>query len=259
MKNPLAFSKPSEVERIAAFVKGIVSSAGANVVVLGLSEGIDSAVVCSLCVRALGSDRVLGVLMPSDSTPKIDMADARAFAADLRIRVKEVRVSGIVDTLIASTDVKGTKLAVANVQARARMMVLYFLANARALLVAGTGDRSEIEVGFFTKYGDGGVDLLPIGHLYKTQVKELGRYLGVPDSIMRKPSSPRLWPGHTARDEIPVDYSRLDLVLHYLLDERRPPKSAARRANVRMPSMERIMQMRGGTAHKRSLPPTVLG
>src|SRR5207245_3737820 len=97
-----------------------------------------------------------------------------------------------------------------------RMSSLYFVANLRNLLVPGTGDRSEDLIGFFTKYGDGGVDFLPIAHLYKTQVRTLGERLGVPSSIVTKPASPQLWPGHKATDEIPADYNILNIVLYYL-------------------------------------------
>src|SRR2546430_12135119 len=107
------------------------------------------------------------------------------------------------------------------------MVSLYYLANAKNLLVAGTGDRSEDLIGYFTKYGDGGVDFLPIAHLYKTQVKILGLHLGLPSQILNKPSSPNLWEGHKATDEIPLDYNILDLALVSLFDLKMQPKEAA--------------------------------
>lgn len=255
MKPSLPIPGTDDVERITKFVKKVVYDAEAKGVAVGLSGGIDSAVSSALCVRALGKDRVLGVLMPSNSTPRRDMADARALASRLGIRLVEIGVSSIVDALISSASMKGTKLSVANVQARARMMVLYFLANSSGLLVVGTGDRSEIEMGYFTKYGDGGADFLPIGHLYKTQVRGLGRILGVPKTIVNKASSPALWPGQTAKDELPVEYPRLDAILHLLLDEKRPPPASARIAGVSLRVVERIQRMHRRSAHKRELPP----
>jgi NAD+ synthase len=119
--------------------------------------------------------------------------------------------------------IAGSKIAEANVKARARMMICYFFANSFNMPVAGTGDRSEDLIGYFTKHGDGGVNFLPIAHLYNTQVRALGAHLGLPERIVTKPSSPQLWPGHLATDEIPLGYEKLDLVLHLLFDLKPPP------------------------------------
>ncbi len=256
-KSPPEFSPVDEQARISEFVRELVRRAKADGVVVGISGGIDSAVVTALCAKALGKDRVLGLLLPSATTPDKDMEDARRLAAKLGIRTKEVNVSKIVGALVDSVRFRGTRIENANVQARARMMVLYFFANSENLLVAGTGDRSEIEIGFFTKYGDGGVDFLPIGHLYKTQVRDLAISLGFPRSITTKQSSPNLWPGHKATDEIPVDYDKLDLVLHNLLDGNSPRRLVAEKAGVEISTVDEVLQRRRITAHKRSLPPTL--
>jgi NAD+ synthase len=153
---------------------------------------------------------------------------------------------------------EGAKLADANLQARTRMVLLYYFANTMGYLVAGTGDRSEEEIGFFTKYGDGGVDFLPIAHLYKTQVRFLARRLGLPRKIAEKPASPQLWPGHKATDEIPVDYDKLDLVLSALFDLKLKPREAAARAGVPPSVVERTLEMHRRSAHKRTVPPSLL-
>jgi NAD+ synthase len=259
VKQPLTLDEPTEEEKIISFVRKTVGAARAHGVVLGLSGGIDSAVVCALCAEALGEKKVLGILMPSDSTPPQDEADARTLASLLGIRTKEVAISNVVGELLAGVKVKGTKLARANLQARARMTILYFYANTLGLLVAGTGDRSEVEIGFFTKYGDGGADFLPIAHLYKTQVRRLASHLGVLPSIVRKPSSPQLWLGHKATDELPADYDRLDLVLYYLLDERLTVGEAASKAGVRREVGGKVLEMIRSSAHKRALPPSLEG
>jgi NAD+ synthase len=256
-KHSLALDAPAETKRIVSFIRETVRKAGAAGVVMGLSGGIDSAVVCALCSSALGAPRILGLLIPSDSTPPGDMADARNLARKLGIRTKEVAISKIVRDVLACAGSEGTKLARANLQARVRMAILYFYANSLGFLVAGTGDRSEAEIGFFTKFGDGGVDFLPIAHLYKTQVRTLAAHLGVPRAIINKPSSPQLWPGHKATDEIPVDYDKLDLVLHYVLDEGMRAGEAAANAGVEREKCETVIEMNRRTAHKRTLPPAL--
>jgi len=246
-----------EARRIAAFVRAVVKDAAASGVVVGLSGGIDSAVVGAMCVRALGKDRVLGLLMPSDHTPAVDVKDAQRMTDSWGIRTFTIPISATAELITASAAVEATKIAKANVEARVRMILLYYFANSLGYLVAGTGDRSEALLGYFTKMGDGGVDFLPIVHLYKTQVRQLGAYLGLPKSVVEKPASPQLWPGHRASDEIPADYGKLDVVLHELFDLRGTKTSAAKKAGVPKAVSERVMQMHMKSAHKRAMPPSL--
>ena len=246
-----------ETASIIAFVRRTVRRAKANGVVIGVSGGIDSAVVGALCVRALGKDRVLVLLMPSEHTPRADVDDARALAAKWGTKMETIAIDAIVEEFKKKAKVRGSRIADANVQARVRMALLYYYANTLGLLVAGTGDRSEAEIGFFTKWGDGGADFLPLAHLYKTQVRELGARLGLPKRIVGKPASPRLWPGHRASDELPADYDKLDVVLRSLLDGRSTRREAAIRAAVPLAVVDRVMEMHRRTAHKRRLPPSL--
>jgi NAD+ synthase len=246
-----------EADKTAAFIARIVRDASARGVVVGLSGGIDSAVVGALCVRALGKGRILALLLPSDHTPRQDREDARKLADMWGVRREEVEISPIVDTLIKSAKTGGTKIARANVEARVRMVLNYYRANSLGYIVAGTGDRSEELLGFFTKYGDGGVDFMPIAHLFKTQVRELGAYLGVPAPIVEKPSSPQLWPGHRASDELPAEYEKLDIVLHGIFDLKATPEEAASLADVPLGVVNRVLEMHAGTEHKRSTPPSL--
>jgi NAD+ synthase len=257
MKTPLEFDVAAEEKAIVAFIRSVVKQADASGVVVGLSGGIDSSVVCSLCTRALGRGKVLGVFMPSKSTPAGDLSDAKKLASSLGIESKEVMIDGVVEKALSVLGIEGSKIARANLQARTRMMVLYFYANTIGRLVAGTGDKSEILVGFFTKYGDGGVDLLPIGHLYKTQVRILGKHLGLPRGILEKPPSPQLWPGHKATDELPADYDRLDLILDYVIESGLPPAEAASRAGTDASVVGQVIEMNRRSAHKRAPPPGV--
>lgn len=241
---------------ILGFIRKTVRDANASGAVIGLSGGIDSAVVGALLVRALGKKKVVGILMPASHTPKEDTEDARAMAKAWGIKVYEVGIDGIFGAFEDSLPPLGKgKIPRANVKARVRMVINYYIANSLNMLVAGTGDRSEDTIGFFTKFGDGGVDFLPIAHLYKTQVRGLGAHLGLPERVVWKPSSPQLWPGHKASDEIPVDYDKLDLILSGLLDKRMTPAEVAKAAGVELRVVEEVVRRHRASAHKRAYPP----
>lgn len=245
-----------EIER---FISRVVSDAGARGVVVGLSGGIDSAVVGALCVRALGKDRVMGILMPASHTPSQDTADGRALAREWGIRVYEVAIDEVFDALMKSVPYfEGERrIAKANAKARIRMVISYFVANSNNMLVVGTGDKSEDLLGFFTKFGDGGVDFLPIAHLYKTQVRALGARLGLPERVVTKPSSPQLWPGHRAEDELPASYEMMDPALAALFDEKLPPKEVVEKTGVDIKVVREIVKRHKASAHKRSYPPMI--
>lgn len=249
---------PKETKRITAFVKKIVAGASARGAVVGLSGGVDSSVVGALCVRALGRERVHAVIMPSDFTPKQDVEDAKALVESWQIKSSTVRISPLVRSFDNSVGIEGTKVAKANAGARIRMAVLYYHANSLGYLVAGTGDRSENLLGYFTKWGDGGSDFMSIVHLFKTQVRELGAYLGLPKEVVEKPSSPQLWAGHKATDEIPADYDKLDVVLHYLFDKKDPKAKAAKAAGVALHVVDEVLEMHNRSAHKRVIPPSLV-
>lgn len=256
-QGPLKIDARSEAARIGMFISDTVSRSGAKGAVLGVSGGVDSAVVGELCVRALGRERVTTMLLPSKHTPKQDLHDAESLCESWGTKKLTVPIDGIVESIASASGMGRDRLANANVQARARMTVLYLAANTDRLLVAGTGDRSEEEVGFFTKYGDGGVDFLPIAHLYKTQVRALGSHLGLPKQIVMKPASPGLWPGHTAAEELPLDYDRLDVVLHCLYVAGLSSAEAAEAAKVPVSAVLKVVRMHEKSAHKRSMPPSL--
>ena len=185
-------------------------------VVLGISGGLDSACVATLATNALGKENVLGVLMPDGEH---DMKDAFDVVKKLGIEHKVEPIGPVLNGYAEMLGLDGeNRIALANIKARTRMTALYYHANKENRVVAGTGDRSEILVGYFTKYGDGGVDILPIGNLYKTQVRELSREIGVPRRIIEKPSSPDLWKGQTAEGELGMSYEELDRILYNVVD-----------------------------------------
>src|SRR2546427_12136295 len=184
----LEIDRSAALSEIVGFVSNVFASSRAKGIVVGLSGGIDSAVVASICVKAIGPERVTGLLLFEKKTMEgADSRDAKELARKLKIETLVFPIDEVFDSFLAHFPIKTKdKVTAGNLKARIRMASLYFIANAKNLLVAGTGDRSEDLIGYFTKYGDGGVDFLPIAHLYKTQVKGLGRHLRLRIQILNK-------------------------------------------------------------------------
>jgi NAD+ synthase len=242
------FDLERAASRIEDFLRSSVAGAGASGVVLGVSGGVDSALVLALSVRALGPRGVLALLMPdSRLTPPGDVSDAKSLCESLGVRWTEIDIAPIYSAY--AERLPQSELAGGNLRARIRMSILYYYANLENRIVAGTGDRSEYLLGYFTKYGDGGVDVAPILGLYKTEVRALARALGVPESIAGKKSSPRLWPGQTAEGELGFSYEEADPVLHRIFDLGEPLESV-RASNPRL--VDAIMEWHRRTVHKRA-------
>ncbi len=217
-EDALSLREPKEtVDRIKRFVKFHYERIGARSLVLGMSGGLDSSVAAALCSQAVGGKNVLGFSLPEDDTrSERNIAQAKLVAEKFRLRFNVADITGI---LRAASDALSRpkrslqNLPYANLKARLRMVVLYYFANLNKGLVIGTSDKSEMMLGYFTKYGDGACDLAPIADLYKTTVRHLGKYLGLPQTILSKTSSPELWPGQTAERDLGASYDKLDLVL----------------------------------------------
>ena len=173
-----------------------VNNAHAKGIVLGLSGGIDSSVLAALGREALGRNGILGVIMPCYSIPE-DEADARLLAEALDVNFERVDLSGVFDALCAGVGGNLDSLTMSNIKARLRMVTLYAFAQSRNLLVCGTSNRSEYETGYFTKYGDSGVDLMPLAGFLKRDIREMARLLNVPERIITKAPSAGLYEGQT--------------------------------------------------------------
>jgi NAD+ synthase len=250
-----------QTDAIVAWLRQRLNASGSRGFVFGLSGGIDSAVVARLCQLA-APDNVVGVVMPSHSDPQ-DEADAALAAGHFQLPTIRVDLGPTYDVLTAalraaanalpgeqfpdaahrSEDIRA-QLPLANVKPRLRMTTLYYVANTLNYMVAGTGNRSELSIGYFTKYGDGGVDLLPIGELLKSEVRAVARDLGVPDPIIDKPPGAGLWPGQTDEAEMGVTY---DVLENYLS---KGPETVAPALAMRI---ERLIRT---SEHKRALAPT---
>ena len=202
-------------ESLVKWLQSEVEAAGCRGVVFGLSGGIDSSVVAVLARRAF-RDAHLAVIMPIDSDPR-DRDDALLLVEQFHLNHREVDLSPVfkafAGALGQSVDGGSGNLPLSNGKPRLRMATLYYFAASNRYLVAGTGNRTELTLGYFTKYGDGGVDLLPLGHLVKHEVRELAAHLGVPASIIDKPPSAGMWPGQTDEGEIGFSYDDLDRYL----------------------------------------------
>ncbi|MHC1626471.1 MAG: NAD+ synthase [Methanoculleaceae archaeon] len=202
-----------ETGEIEEFIRDCLRESGAGGVVIGISGGIDSAVAAALCVRALRPSRVLGLLMPSSVTPPEDMEDAEEVCTRFSIPHITVSIEPVLEAYRRMPGFIPDRRLEGNLMARTRMAVLYYHANARGWLVCGTTNRTEFMVGYGTKFGDTAADFQPILHLYKTDVRECARTLGIPERIIEKPPRAGLWPGQRDEDELGLTYEEIDAAL----------------------------------------------
>jgi len=231
------------VQHLVNWIGAEVTAGGGGGAVFGLSGGIDSAVVAALAKKAF-PHHTLGVVMPCHSEPQ-DAADGALVAHHFGVAVTTVDLGPVYDLLLetlaaSSSDLPESRLATANLKPRLRMTTLYAFANQLGYRVLGTGNRSEIAVGYYTKYGDGGADLLPLGSLVKSEVRELARRLGVPERIIDKPPSAGLWADQTDESEMGLTYEELDA--HLLTGAASPAVKA------------RVDALHVASEHKRALP-----
>lgn len=220
--------------------------------VVGLSGGIDSALVARLCVDALGPEKVLTIFMPSSTTPEPDLELTDRYAASLGIDHMVVPIQGMMDDFVASLPDAGA-VARGNIGARCRMIVLYHLAREMGRMVIGTGNKSELLQGYFTKHGDGGVDLLPIGDLYKSQVLELSRQIGLPKEVVDRAPSAGLWEGQTDEEDMGMGYEELDLILNGI-EMQMPMEEIVARTGTSEENARRVWDRYQASAHKRRVP-----
>lgn len=231
--------------RISVWIQNCVRDANAKGLVVGLSGGIDSAVVAALAKMACG-DNVLGLIMPCHSSPE-SAADGIMVAKKLGVKTQTIDLTAAFDSIVPKVP-HSDGIELTNIRPRLRMAMLYCAAQSRNCLVAGTSNKTEMAIGYFTKWGDGASDIRPIADLYKYQVYELARELDLPEEVLNKPPTADLWAGQTDENEIGLTYDELDTILQRLESDDI--------SNLNPASVERVKQMIAASEHKRQPVPT---
>ena len=220
--------------------------------ILGLSGGVDSAVLAYLCKRQL-KEKTMALIMPDTSiTPKSETDDALKMISLTGIEYKLIDIKPILNEY--SMYLEPNDWAKGNLRARIRTNILYYYANSKNYLVLGSSDKSEHLIGYFTKYGDGASDITPIISLYKLQVREIAKYIGVPDNVISKKSSPHLWKEHEAEEELGASYEEIDSILYCLFDKKLSISETVELTQIDKSLVEKIHEQNINSEHKR-LPP----
>lgn len=244
------YEKPRRV--IVNFIRDYVSRAGFDGAVLGLSGGIDSSLVAALVCEAIESEKVLGIMMPVDAEKDaVNVTDAKDLAETLGMKHELFELKQAVS---AYDSLSLDRIALGNLTARLRMVTWYARANQENRIVLGTGNKSELMVGYFTKYGDGGSDMLPIGELYKSNVWDLSNHIGLPERLVYKAPSAGLWPGQTDEGELGVTYRELDSILYLHLEKGLNEKDIIG-WGIEEEKVEKVMRLMRQSEHKRKLLP----
>jgi len=235
---------------IKDFIKTYVENSGCEGVVIGLSGGIDSAVTAIICKNVLGKNKTKCVFLPDDATPKLDIKHIELLGEKFDLLYEKKDITSVIKSVESNCILKANNFVLANIKARIRMVLLFEYANMTNSLVCGTSNKSEILVGYFTKYGDGGVDIMPIGDLYKTQILELAGYLKIPEGMISKPPTAGLLKGQTDEKELQLSYEKLDKIL-VGLEQKCGIQEIIENADVKKSDVDRIKKMRISSQHKR--------
>jgi NAD+ synthase len=229
-----------KTNEIINWIKIQVLNAGKKGTVFGLSGGIDSAVIAAMCKQAFPKEN-MALILPCESNPS-DITDALKIIDKFHIKYNNIDLTDIYKELLNIMRLDSHKMAKANIKPRLRMIALYYYANTFDYLVVGTGNKSELSIGYFTKYGDGGSDILPLGNSYKTEVKAMAKYLNIPEEIINKPPSAGLWENQKDETEMGFSYAILDkyLATEEIADQR---------------IKKNILRMEQTSEHKRNTPP----
>ena len=236
---------------IEEFIENEIKKNSAKGIILGLSGGIDSAVLAYICKRKL-KEKTLAIIMPdTTTTPNSETEDALKIISLTGVEHKLIDIKPIVDEY--SMYLQPNEKAKGNLRARVRTNILYYYANIENYLVLGSSDKSEHLIGYFTKFGDGASDLTPIVSLYKLQVREIAKYLGVPKNIILKKSSPHLWKDHEAEKELGIQYEEVDSILYCLFEKKLTVQETSEITKIDKTTVEKIYELNTNSEHKRLL------
>ncbi len=247
------FDSGKAITTLKRFLTGKLLQSGLEGYVIGLSGGIDSALSAALAVEALGKDKLFGILMPYKSSSESSVTDAMELVHKLGIKYTQIDISPMVDAYYPEINDEN-QLRAGNKMARERMSILFDYAHKMNCLVLGTGNRTEICLGYTTLFGDSACSLNPLGELYKSEVRQLSKILGVPDSIINKPPSADLWAGQTDEQEIGVSYAQIDFILMQIIDNQNVSLTALQDAGCSHTDISRIVSLINRNAFKRSQP-----
>jgi len=238
-------------ESIEDFLLEKIEKTNSKGVILGLSGGIDSAVLAYICKRKL-KEKTLAIIMPdTEITPKSETEDALKMISLTGIDYKLVDINPIVKEY--SMYLEPDEKSKGNLRARVRTNILYYYANLKKYLVLGSSDKSEYNIGYFTKHGDGASDITPIISLYKLQVREIAKYLQVPENVISKKSSPHLWKDHEAENELGITYEEIDSILYCLLEKKLSLEEIEKTTLIEKSKIEKIKELNINSEHKRLL------
>ena len=252
----LNIDMPETERRLLNFIRGYAEKTQAEGLVVGLSGGVDSSTVGALSAKAIGGNKVLGICLPERQTwNEQDVRHAKAVSELFGIQFRLIDITAIVEALRKTIPEYNYEQRVpdGNIKARSRMIVLYYYANSLHRLVVGSGDKSEIMLGYFTKWGDYCADLAPLADLFKTQVQALARHLNIPKEIVEKAPTPALWPGQSAEQELGLKYEALDLIL-YGLEHFMLPEEISKQLGLPLEDVKQIEERWLRNEHKRRPP-----
>jgi NAD+ synthase len=246
--------RPEFLEIIKLYISNKLAEASAEGAVVSVSGGLDSAVVLKICTLVLPQDKISAVFLPESTTPMQDTKDVQLLAKELNVKMIEISIDDILKKYMTIKNFPEPQaISLGNIKSRIRMNIIFYIANSLNRLVMGTSNKSELLLGYFTKYGDGASDVAPIGDLFKTQVVQLAEHLQLPKSLISKPPTAGLVTDQTDEEDLGLDYNTIDKILFTLERDMSPPKIAEKLA-IAEAEVIRIKNRVEQNRHKRKFP-----